>query len=249
LRVSGIGTVFRDDLGQIMMTVLAMPAGQPRMAEALMEATFPGGPETVKLGELTGILRHRRRDRDGGGYDGFYLTVTAGARVLMVTVADAGEPSARWETFRPNLMSIRWNPSEVDAETAAGFSAGPIEGMRLRHDIAGPLSYEVDGSDKVTFDAWGLPPALRSDGEACFSALRKATERHATVGVPQRIDERELAGCEIDTLDEAGNAFYEAIVSIRQRGTVMISARAPAGSNSLWRPRFAKATRSVHGTR
>jgi hypothetical protein len=238
-----------DDAGEVTVSVTIGPAARFDLDNPWPEmvGAFPGGPEAVRVGALRGRLRHRSREKDGGAYDGWWLSACSPERCLGVLVTDQGKDRERWQHWRGNALSVEWRDIPVDTELALGASAGRIVGMHLDSGVAGGLGYKADSGEDVDLTVKAAPltgPALTP--EVCATVARKA---YRNVEPARDVSGAKVRGCEVDSADET-RSIYTALVRPRDdSGTLMVMGTAPTSSFRTWRPRFAAAVHALRWTR
>ena len=242
-----------DSAGEIIVPIV-VGRGACGEDDTTIAAKYPADPEAVRVGALTGTLRHRSR-QNGGKFDGWWLLVRSGERCLTVFLTDKGKDGERWQRWRANMLSVEWSVAPVDAERAAGFSPGEIVGMHLVPDVGGlDLRYEAGESatPDVKFSVTASPFPVPD--EQCFEALRNATSHDAISGQPRTVPETHgFHGCEQESASNGTSTYRAQLVLVdshgRRLGDLVVVGSAPTSSYEKWSPRFLAAVRALHRTR
>ncbi|MBI5546146.1 MAG: hypothetical protein HY901_19820 [Deltaproteobacteria bacterium] len=173
---------------------------------------------------------------------------------LDLLATDQGPDAQRWKTLRPYLLSLKWNPDEMDPEKAFGATPGKIEGMKLAGDGIGGLKYVEGGASGAVLSLLAMPKAVdhTSFASFCKKGIRsviKSTADQASLGEATTIHGEGLTGCEVIGVSSSGRSGYWALVAFASGGLVMASGEAEAATAGLWRARFGAAVRALKPSR
>jgi hypothetical protein len=251
-----VGTMMSDPKWEVNVSISTstLPSGVATLAMQQWRARHPGEIETVTLGTLDGTLS--RRPGSDGNESQWALLVQAEDRQLEIELRDRRTDPPRFEALRRHLLSVRWDPSKVDAEKAFGVTPGAIEGLALDEGSAGQLSYRTRGKPgprvSLTLTGGSLPLVGTLDEATCRERLGGQAGMLAapgsTVKPPQPMP-KGLAGCDVDLSGEGGERLYLAFVVGPTGGFVLLSGSAPEASFAEWRPRFRAAATGLRSVR
>lgn len=220
LTVARAGATLIDSSGQ---TIVNFIMSEPRLAldnDPTWRAIFPHSPE-VTTGHLAGKLYRRTRSADGGGWDGWLLSVPREGKVLTVMAMYTGESSQAFDRIRDHLFTTTWDEKIADPETALGVSMSP-PGLQLVRGTYGGLAYNTTGKvgapgPMVLAQFTPVPPskidALFPAG--CQPVLSGAFRGRKFVG-PTTVERPSFSYCEAWNADAAASEMhYMALVRLR----------------------------------
>lgn len=142
--VSLVGTNFTDASGKTSISISSESSATDPARDAAYRASYPAIPEHYKSHALDGTLYKRTRAENGGVWDGWWLNVVRGPRVLNVRVSYTGNSPARFRELRDFFSTIRWNERDAHPEAAFGLRL-TIPGLRIVRSGFGSLLYTVGG--------------------------------------------------------------------------------------------------------
>lgn len=138
------GSQLIDETGETFITFVMSDPQYRLDTDPTWRQLFKKEPEKIE-GLLSGNLLRRTRAADGGGWDGWVLTVVKGGKVLTVMAAYTGSSASYFQSIRDHLLTITWDETIVDPELALGVSTQP-QGLKLVRGSFGALSYTVSGT-------------------------------------------------------------------------------------------------------
>lgn len=250
-----VGTMMSDPKWEVNVSISTstMPRNVAPVAAHEWRGRHPGPIENVALGTLDGMLGRRP---GGDGEQMWALLIQAEDRQVDVELRDRRKDPAQFEALRRHLLSVRWEPSKVDAEEAFGVTPGAIAGLELDKGSAGQLYYRSRGKAGprviVTLTGGALPLVGTLDGPTCRERLGGQAALLAapgtTVKPPQPMPDG-LDGCDVDVSRQGGERVYLAFVVGPTGGFVLLSGSAPETSFTQWRPRFRAAATGLRSAR
>lgn len=250
-----VGTNLSDPKWEVTVSISTgtMPNGVATVAAGQWRERNRGQIETIALGGLKGTLS--RRPHSDGNEGIWALLIQADERQVEVEVRDRRNEPTLFVALRRHALSVRWEPSKIDAEKAFGATPGPIEGMRLDNGSAGQLFYRPLGKPgsrvQLSLTGGSLPLVGKLDETMCRERLAgqaaKVAAKDATLKDPQPLPT--VSGCDVDVDVGAGDRLYLAFIVGPSGGFVLVSGRAPETSYKEWRPRFRAAATGLRSTR
>lgn len=141
---SPLGPTFVNADASILVAVSTGPAANSPANSEVFKRLFPASAESFHTATLEGTLRHRTRKSDGGGWDGWWLIVVRGDRMLQIQISYQGKDEKSFGELKQILDTVSWDEHTLDPEAAFGLKINP-PGLQLVPGATGALAYSADG--------------------------------------------------------------------------------------------------------
>jgi hypothetical protein len=142
--IAPIGTNYMSDAKDIFMAVSVGPSYRNAETMTSARALYPDPAEPFQSSSLNGVLYKRTRAASGGTWDGWWLEVIRGDRVLDLKISYSGSRPEEFQDLKKYLLTASWNDKTLDPEIAFGLKL-KIPDMQVVRAGAGALMYNQDG--------------------------------------------------------------------------------------------------------
>jgi hypothetical protein len=139
-----LGTNYTNDAEDILVAISVGPASRNISKFPSFRALYPDPVESFQSSTLSGDLYKRTRVESGGPWDGWWLEVTEGDRVLDLKIYYSGTNPEKFLELKQYLSTASWNKNTVNPEIAFGLKLG-IQNLQVVPAGAGALMYNKDG--------------------------------------------------------------------------------------------------------
>lgn len=120
VRLPKLGSTLVDPTGRLTIAILVSNSGVDLEADPIFRTAYPAPPEPFSHNGVAGNLYRRNKTPNGKGYDGWWLNVKRGRRVLMIIAANTGPTGDVMAQLKRSLESLTWNERIYDPEAAFG---------------------------------------------------------------------------------------------------------------------------------
>lgn len=247
------GSVLIDSTGA---TIFTFSISEPRFAvdnDPTWRAVFPHPPELTK-GRWPGKLYQRTRAADGGGWDGWMLSMPLEKKVLTVMAMYTGTSSEAFQQLKGYVLTTAWRESALDPEAAFGVRFTPRD-LKLVQDTTGGLSYNrtgVVGDRGRNMLITPLPVTPAAAGkmfpDACQPVIAAGLGAGRNVG-PKTVEKAEYSYCEGWNQDSQPEQRYVALVRLNTGALLSVMASSPGTEFADALPVFREAVATLRGLR
>lgn len=234
LAIARAGATLIDSSGETIINFMMSDSRFRLDQDPTWLAIFKRPPE-VTTGSLEGKLYRRTRAEDGGGWDGWMLSVPRRDKVLTVMAMYTGSSPAFFQGLRNHLLTIVWDERVSDPEFATGASLAP-PGLKLVRGTYGGLAYTssgIAGAAGPSLLVQALPVAASKMDllfpAACQSALADGFRGRPFVG-PNLVERHAFAYCEAWSKEDAPEMNYVAMVRVKDGGVLSVIGSGPAST-------------------
>jgi len=251
LTIAGAGPTLIDESGG--EAFISFTQTEPRLALARNPmwrgGVFPSEPEHLE-GELTGDLYVRTRENDGGGWDGWLLSITKGDKNLTVLATYTGISPETFRRFKEHLLTISWDPTIADPELAVGVSLTP-KGLQVVRGGFGGGAYNragVFGAPDPSILVQALPiPAMKSADifpAGCQESISAGVGSESIVG-PLTKETQTYSYCEGWSKKSSPKMRYLALIRLPSGSLISVGGAAEAADFDAALPVFREAVATL----
>jgi hypothetical protein len=144
VKIASLGTNYTNEDQDVLVAISIGPAARNISKFPSFRALYPDPVESFRSSTLSGDLYKRTRTESGGPWDGWWLEVTKGDRVLDLKIYYSGSNPEKFRELKEYLSTASWDEKIVDPEIAFGLKLG-IPGLQVVRTGAGALMYNQDG--------------------------------------------------------------------------------------------------------
>lgn len=141
---SPLGTTYTDDRKETVLAIMVAKAERNPENDPIWKKVYPEPVEDFRNSSLSGRLYKRTRAKDGGGYDGWWLSAVKGDYFLDLKISYSGRDPHEIEKLKEYVSTVKWDGTLGDSEKAFGLRL-TIPGMQVVHTGVGGLLYSASG--------------------------------------------------------------------------------------------------------
>lgn len=208
------GSVLLDEAGETVINFAVSDEKRNAENDPAWRAIFKQDPEKISTRAISGNLYHRTRFTDGGAWDGWFLAIPRGNKILTVTAMYTGGQPGVFDQLPNYLKTITWDETQIDPEVAVGVDINP-RGFQLQKDVVGSLLYRAADEGELLVQPMPVSKAqstLDKFKEFCES-MGDALAGKPFLG-PYYIDRKGIQTCEIWDKSDQPEMRYIALVRL-----------------------------------
>ena len=220
---SPLGTMYSDEGRKTLLAISVGLVKHNTANDPMMQALYPEPVEELRNGHVSGKIFKRTRAKNGGTWDGWWLNVVKGDRVLDVKISYSGSNDGEFEKLKDYLSTGKWDGNLGDPEQAFGLRLD-IPGMKLAHPGLGALLYTADGQpewEQPNLFLMAVPGFATGDMDAFHKVCEAAAAKMmaGTAYSPVRYQaERGVNVCDVSGQTSRFGQGYSAVVMMPEGG-------------------------------
>jgi hypothetical protein len=215
--VAPLGTNYTNVAQDILVAISVGRSDRGISAYPKIRSMYPDPVESLQNAALSGSIYKRTRMESGGLWDGWWLEVKRGSKVLDLKIYYSGSDSKTFPALKSYLSSVSWDDGAIDPEVAFGLRL-EIPKLQVVRAGAGALLYNEDGQPFQRGQYLLLNTAPQPFGKdiSKFRKLCKVVEPTVLLGQSSSLRYAEVNGVNVcDAWKSAvsnGRDYYAAVL-------------------------------------